>query len=137
VWTKEKFTHFCFVLLPSKGKNLVDFNQKKFNDTQVASSEGITPVEDDAVIRTVKLNKFFGDKHVLKDIDFEVRRKEVVALIGPSSSGKNTLIRCLLYRSRLGFIVVWLLYLFLSSSFLALFARFLTNDAGDVDRCRD
>jgi ABC-type polar amino acid transport system ATPase subunit len=46
-------------------------------------------------LQTVKLNKYFGDKHVLKDIDFEVHRREVVALIGPSGSGKSTLIRCL------------------------------------------
>jgi ABC-type polar amino acid transport system ATPase subunit len=52
-------------------------------------------VEDEIIIRTVKLNKYFGDKHVLKDIDFEVRKREVVALIGPSGSGKSTLIRCL------------------------------------------
>src|SRR5437016_9179682 len=51
-------------------------------------------VEDEVIIRTVKLNKFFGDKHVLKDVDFEVRKREVVALIGPSGSGKSTLIRC-------------------------------------------
>jgi ABC-type polar amino acid transport system ATPase subunit len=51
--------------------------------------------EDEVIIRAIKLNKFFGDKHVLKDIDFEVRKKEVVALIGPSGSGKSTLIRCL------------------------------------------
>lgn len=51
--------------------------------------------EDEIIIRAIKLNKFFGDKHVLKDIDFEVRKREVVALIGPSGSGKSTLIRCL------------------------------------------
>ena len=55
----------------------------------------IKPVEGDFIIQAMKLNKFFGDKHVLKDIDFEVRRREVVALIGPSGSGKSTLIRCL------------------------------------------
>src|SRR5437764_13885000 len=51
-------------------------------------------VEDEVIIRTVKINKYFGDKHVLKDVDFEVRKKEVVALIGPSGSGKSTLLRC-------------------------------------------
>lgn len=55
----------------------------------------IKPVEGDLVIQAVKLNKYFGEKHVLKDIDFSVRRREVVALIGPSGSGKSTLIRCL------------------------------------------
>lgn len=52
-------------------------------------------VEDEVIIRAIKLNKYFGDKHVLKDIDFEVHKQEVVALIGPSGSGKSTLIRCL------------------------------------------
>src|SRR6202045_3872184 len=52
-------------------------------------------VEDEVIISAIKLNKYFGDKHVLKDIDFEVHRREVVALIGPSGSGKSTLIRCL------------------------------------------
>src|SRR5436305_6423757 len=52
-------------------------------------------VEDEIIIRTVKLNKFFGDKHVLKDIDFEVRKRELVAVIGPRGSVKSTLIRCL------------------------------------------
>ncbi len=59
------------------------------------SPQDLAPIENDIVIRTVKLNKYFGDKHVLNDIDFEVRRREVVALIGPSGSGKSTLIRCL------------------------------------------
>ncbi|HEX9037072.1 MAG TPA: amino acid ABC transporter ATP-binding protein [Ktedonobacterales bacterium] len=43
------------------------------------------------------LNKFFGERHVLKDIDFKVKRGECVAVIGPSGSGKSTLIRCLNY----------------------------------------
>src|SRR5712672_1989888 len=52
-------------------------------------------VEDEVIISAIKVNKFFGDKHVLKDVDFEVRKREVVALIGPSGSGKSPLIRCL------------------------------------------
>ena len=52
-------------------------------------------VEAEVIIRSIKLNNYFGDKHVLKDMDFEVQKKEVVALIGPSGSGKSTLIRCL------------------------------------------
>jgi ABC-type polar amino acid transport system ATPase subunit len=43
------------------------------------------------------LNKFFGERHVLKDINFSVKRGECVAVIGPSGSGKSTLIRCLNY----------------------------------------
>lgn len=40
-----------------------------------------------------KVNKHFGDLHVLKDIDLEVNTGEVVILIGPSGSGKSTLCR--------------------------------------------
>ena len=43
------------------------------------------------------LNKYFGERHILKDIDFSVRRGECVAIIGPSGSGKSTLIRCINY----------------------------------------
>jgi len=49
------------------------------------------------VIRIERLNKHFGDKHVLKDINLEIEKGEVVALIGPSGSGKSTLIRCIDY----------------------------------------
>jgi glutamate transport system ATP-binding protein len=41
------------------------------------------------------VNKWFGDLHVLKDVDLAVDRGEVVVVIGPSGSGKSTLIRCI------------------------------------------
>jgi glutamate transport system ATP-binding protein len=39
------------------------------------------------------VNKHFGDLHVLKDIELQVREKEVVVVVGPSGSGKSTLCR--------------------------------------------
>lgn len=51
-------------------------------------------INREAVIQTRDLEKYFGDKHILKGIDFSVFRGEVVVLIGPSGSGKSTLLRC-------------------------------------------
>lgn len=42
-----------------------------------------------------KVNKWFGDFHVLKDINLEIGSGEVVVVCGPSGSGKSTLIRCI------------------------------------------
>ena len=42
-----------------------------------------------------KVNKWFGDLHVLNNIDLEVAQGEVVVVCGPSGSGKSTLIRCI------------------------------------------
>ncbi|MFK4729256.1 amino acid ABC transporter ATP-binding protein [Agromyces mediolanus] len=41
------------------------------------------------------VHKSFGDTHVLKGIDLEVRRGEVSCLLGPSGSGKSTFLRCI------------------------------------------
>ncbi|UXC34429.1 amino acid ABC transporter ATP-binding protein [Bacillus safensis] len=47
------------------------------------------------MIRVEKLNKYFGELHVLKDIDLIVYENDVVVLIGASGSGKSTLLRCM------------------------------------------
>ncbi|MCY7451303.1 amino acid ABC transporter ATP-binding protein [Bacillus altitudinis] len=47
------------------------------------------------MIRVEKLNKHFGELHVLKDIDLTVYENDVVVLIGASGSGKSTLLRCM------------------------------------------
>ena len=46
------------------------------------------------MIEIRNLNKYFGDLHVLKDINLTVREGEKLVIIGPSGSGKSTLIRC-------------------------------------------
>ena len=49
------------------------------------------------MIEIKHLNKYFGDLHVLKDINLTVKRGEKLVMIGPSGSGKSTLIRCVDY----------------------------------------
>jgi len=45
------------------------------------------------VVKFEKVNKFFGDLHVLKDIDLDIIKNQVLVIIGPSGSGKSTLLR--------------------------------------------
>ena len=49
----------------------------------------------DSLIILKDVNKWFGDHHVLKEVNLQVGRGEVVVVIGPSGSGKSTLCRCI------------------------------------------
>jgi len=50
---------------------------------------------DDAIIEIVQMHKWFGDFHVLQDINLTVKKQERIVICGPSGSGKSTLIRCI------------------------------------------
>ncbi len=51
--------------------------------------------DSNIIVKAEKVNKYFGSLHVLKDIDIEVLKNEVVVVIGPSGSGKSTFLRCI------------------------------------------
>lgn len=48
---------------------------------------------DDLVIDVDRINKYFGNKHVVKDLSLQVRRGEIFGFLGPNGSGKTTSIR--------------------------------------------
>jgi glutamine transport system ATP-binding protein len=52
-------------------------------------------VSSESIVKIINLQKHYGDIHVLKGIDLEVKQGEVVVVLGGSGSGKSTLIRCI------------------------------------------
>ena len=81
-------------------RNTAD-NRMKTNEN--AAREKVAPANETArnaavsetLIEIRHLGKTFGDHVVLRDIDFSVRRGDVMCIIGSSGSGKSTLLRCL------------------------------------------
>ncbi|MEA3553372.1 MAG: amino acid ABC transporter ATP-binding protein [Campylobacterota bacterium] len=49
----------------------------------------------DYIIEMKNIQKHYGDFHALKDINFKVKKGEIVVVCGPSGSGKSTMIRCI------------------------------------------
>lgn len=47
------------------------------------------------MIKIKNLNKYFNERHVLKNINYNIIKKDRIAIIGPSGSGKSTFLRCL------------------------------------------
>ena len=64
------------------------------SDTATAPKSAVSSAEAPAV-QMVGVNKWYGDFHVLKDVDLTVRKSEKIVICGPSGSGKSTLIRCI------------------------------------------
>ena len=52
-------------------------------------------VSDEIAVQIVAMNKWYGEFHVLRDINLTVYKGERIVICGPSGSGKSTLIRCI------------------------------------------
>lgn len=52
-------------------------------------------MKEETIISFKNVNKWFGDFHVLRDINLEVKKSERIVICGPSGSGKSTMIRCM------------------------------------------
>ncbi len=52
-------------------------------------------ISDEVAIDLIEVHKWYGEFHVLKDINLQVHRGERIVICGPSGSGKSTMIRCI------------------------------------------
>lgn len=59
------------------------------------STQDAREVSDKLMIELRNMNKWYGDFHVLKNINLEVKKGERIVICGPSGSGKSTMIRCI------------------------------------------
>jgi phosphate transport system ATP-binding protein len=67
-------------------------------ETPVADNDAVAAVRDrvrGAVMTARGVNVHYGDKHAVKNVDLDIGRNQVLALIGPSGCGKSTFLRCL------------------------------------------
>ena len=65
-------------------------------DAQVETKNAVKSTKgDEVVIELAGVNKWYGEFHVLKDVNLSVHQGEKIVICGPSGSGKSTLIRCI------------------------------------------
>ena len=69
--------------------------ETKMQETQKIGQQLASAASTEVIIEFNKVNKWYGDFHVLKDIDLTVYKGERIVICGPSGSGKSTLIRCM------------------------------------------
>ncbi len=67
----------------------------KMRETRKGSEQLASAASSEVIIDLNKVNKWYGEFHVLKDIDLIVHKGERIVVCGPSGSGKSTLIRCI------------------------------------------
>jgi general L-amino acid transport system ATP-binding protein len=62
------------------------------SDSQIKTA---TDNAEQPIIEIIEMHKWYGDFHVLSDINLKVQPREKIVICGPSGSGKSTLIRCI------------------------------------------
>jgi len=68
---------------------------REFPVTEDAAAAAVRELVRDAVMTARRVNVHYGDKHAVRDVDLDIGRNQVLALIGPSGCGKSTFLRCL------------------------------------------
>jgi general L-amino acid transport system ATP-binding protein len=71
-------------------------SENAVNAEELAADRSKMTISDtDVAIEINNMNKWYGDFHVLRDINLKVMRGERIVICGPSGSGKSTMIRCI------------------------------------------
>ncbi len=65
------------------------------NVTAASGQQLSSAASNEVIVEINQMNKWYGDFHVLKDIDLTLHKGERIVICGPSGSGKSTLIRCI------------------------------------------
>ena len=69
------------------------------SETENLNGESLSPIQssmgEEDLIQIVAMHKWYGEFHVLRDINLSVKARERIVVCGPSGSGKSTLIRCI------------------------------------------
>jgi general L-amino acid transport system ATP-binding protein len=68
--------------------------ETKTTDSRPAALK-VTSLNTETAVEMIGVNKWYGEFHVLRDIDLNVARGERIVVCGPSGSGKSTMIRCI------------------------------------------
>jgi ABC-2 type transport system ATP-binding protein len=74
---------------------LIPRKESRFQINSVDETSGTTIRDEEVVVQTKDLQKFFGDFEAVKGLTFEVRRGEIFGLLGPNGAGKSTTFRML------------------------------------------
>jgi ABC-2 type transport system ATP-binding protein len=74
---------------------LIPHKESRFQINPVDETSGKTIRNEEVVVQTRSLQKFFGDFEAVKGLTFEVRRSEIFGLLGPNGAGKSTTFRML------------------------------------------
>jgi phosphate transport system ATP-binding protein len=77
------------------GKNMKNINQHNVNQKEEFKTVGSINTSKDVVMSVKDCNVFYDENQALKNINLEIGKSEVIALIGPSGCGKSTFLRCL------------------------------------------
>uniref|UniRef100_A0A1J3CTH6 Protein TRIGALACTOSYLDIACYLGLYCEROL 3, chloroplastic n=1 Tax=Noccaea caerulescens TaxID=107243 RepID=A0A1J3CTH6_NOCCA len=96
LFNKQKKVVYCCIAPPPRNLNNDGFSSTKFTNLSNlrGNHEEVEPESDaDVLIECRDVYKSFGDKHILRGVSFKIRHGEAVGVIGPSGTGKSTILK--------------------------------------------